>query len=229
MTSDTPLSRPTPIRIILIEDNHEYRRAISIALSRTDNYQLIAKYGTAEQALRELQNNHQLNNIDIILLDLNLPNLSGIDSIEWIRQYAPNTRIIILTQSDRKEDVIAAIKKGATGYLLKSSNIRQIKDAINTALEGGASLDGKITHHLMDQILEFSPSLVVHEDLSERELQVLQLLSQGDTKKEIGDSLNISPHTVATHVKNIYIKLGVLNGPAAISKAYEAGILPLKK
>ncbi len=226
MTIDNP--QTTPAKVILIEDNHEYRKAVTIALERIKQIELVAKYGTAEEALREIQNNPLLQSLDVVLLDLNLPNLTGLESIPWIRKYAPQAKIIILTQSEKKADVLSALQIGASGYLLKSSNIRQIKEAITTAIKGGASFDGKISNHILAQLQENPPKVILNEELSERELQVLQQLSQGSTKKEIAKALKISPHTVASHVKHIYEKLAVLNGPAAISKAYEAGILPLE-
>ena len=109
------------VRIILIEDNPEYRRAISMTMERSDGYELVGKFGSAEQALAVLQKPDAEADIDIVLLDLGLPKMQGLESMGWIEKYAPAAKIVVLTQSDKRADVIEAIRKGASGYLPKSS------------------------------------------------------------------------------------------------------------
>lgn len=162
----------------------------------------------------------------IVLLDLNLPGLSGIDALPWFKKYAPETRVIILTQSNREADVLAAISSGAAGYLLKSSTRDQIIDAIRLVVQGGAPIDPRIASYIL-QTLRGKPKKAEEERaLSEREVEILILLGEGLVKKEIAQKLKISAHTVDNHIRHIYEKLHVPNAPAAVSKAYKTGILP---
>ncbi len=212
------------INIILIEDNPEYRRAIRLGLDRVREISLVAQFGNAEQALRALQTDIQLASSDVVLLDLNLPKLSGLNTIEWVQKYAPSLKILVLTQSYDKQNVLTALERGASGYLLKSSTIKQIRDGILQVIEGDLPLDAKVTGHVIANMHKTIPS--TNALLTTRELEILELLSRGKIKKEIAGSLKISEHTVITHVRHIYDKFEVINAPSAISKAYEMGILP---
>ena len=134
--------------------------------------------------------------------------------------------IIILSQSDKEADVLRAITKGAAGYLLKSATIRQIKEGIRNVIAGDAPLDAGVAKYIM-QALKDTPVLEEPgKALSPRELEILSMLGDGLVKKEIADQLDITYGTVATHVRNIYEKLNVINAPSAITKAYRSGILP---
>ncbi|MDG1358622.1 MAG: response regulator transcription factor [Akkermansiaceae bacterium] len=217
------------IKIILIEDNPEYRRAISMTMERSKGYELVGKFGSAEQALAELQRPDAVNDIDIILLDLGLPKMQGLESMSWIEQYAPHAKIVVLTQSDKRADVIEAIQLGASGYLLKSASMQEIRDAISTVVQGGAILDPSIAKYLLDQIQNSGSCSLSGSQLSARELEVLEHISRGLLRKEIARALTITENTVVTHIRHIYDKLSVSNAPAAVRKAYESGILPIKE
>ena len=116
-----------PIHIALIEDHPEYREVIELALAKEADLVLTDQFGTAEMALRKIEAHKITQKPDVVLLDLNLPGMSGLDAITWLKKYSPKTKIIILSQSDREADVYQAIQHGASGYLLKSSTIGQIK------------------------------------------------------------------------------------------------------
>lgn len=219
----------TPVRIMLVEDQAAYREVISLALKRETTMELTRQFGTAEFALRALQHPKEQDAPDLILLDLNLPGMSGIEAIPWINQYAPDTKIIILTQSDAEADVLQAIRAGVSGYLLKSASPAQITDSIRTVMDGGAPLDAGVAGFILDTLQGKLPKTEPEAALSERELEILTLLANGLSKKEIANQLGISAYTVVYHVKHIYEKLEAVNAPAAISKAYEHGILPRKK
>jgi two-component system, NarL family, nitrate/nitrite response regulator NarL len=215
-----------PITIMLVEDNPEYRNVISLALKKDTELSLLCSAGTAERALSYIQGLAVSGHPSLILLDLNLPGMSGLDSMPVFQQQAPNTKIIILTQSDRESDVLTAIRRGAAGYLLKSSTISQIKQGIHTVMEGGASLDTKMAKYILAFFHSQSLKSSVKQPLTERELEVLAMLGEGKVKKEIAEKLNVSFFTVASHIRTIYEKLNVTNAPAAITKAYKAGLLP---
>jgi DNA-binding NarL/FixJ family response regulator len=215
-----------PINIMLIEDHAGYREVITRALKREEDMELIHQFGTAEIALRNLQNAALKESPDVILLDLHLPGMSGLDTIPWIKKYAPHTKIIILTQSDKQADVLSAISQGATGYLLKSATVKQITDGIRTVANGGASLDSGMAMYILNTLESRPPKDELTKNLSGRELEILALLSDGLLKKQIADQLDISITTVAYHVKHIYEKLEVPNAPAAVAKAFKSGLFP---
>lgn len=214
------------IKLMLVEDNPEYREVINFALKRYDHIELSGQFGTAEIALRSFQDMSQRIVPDVILLDLRLPGLDGLESLPYFRKAAPDARVIILTQSDNEADVLQAISKGASGYLLKSSSMEEIADGIQTVMEGGASLDAGVARFIINTLQAKLPRKEIEVVLTERELQTLTLLSEGLVKKEIAERLNISVTTVATHVSHIYEKFEVQNAPAAITRAFKLGILP---
>lgn len=235
-----------PVKVIIVEDNPEYRNVLKMAFEFDSGIELVGIYGSAEHALRALEPKSQkASQPDILLLDLNLPEMSGLDAMKWFKDYVPHAPIIALTQSDAESDVLTAIQNGATGYLLKSSTIPQIKNAIHTVASGGAQLDRKVARYILDQVnarptadarsavdtakRKSQSASDTENSLSKRELEVLELLAEGLVKKEIADKLSISYFTVSAHIRHIYDKLDVLNAPAAVSVSYQSGILPIKK
>lgn len=213
----------TPIHVMLVEDNPGYREVIELTLADTSDLHLNTVCGTAEAALQALQDTPE--KPQIILLDINLPGVSGINAISQIKQLSPETQIIMLTQSHHEADVVKAIQNGATGYLLKSASIEEIIQGIQTVADGGSSLDASVAKYIVDALHAPSSTAAVPIQLSQRESEILTLLSEGLVKKQIADQLGIGTHTVGDHVKQIYRKLNVPNAPAAVSKAYRSGIL----
>lgn len=216
------------IRIAVVEDHPEYRETIELALGGVDDLELLTTFGTAERALKHYEKEGS-DSPEVLLLDLMLPGVSGLSALAGFKALLPNTRIIILTQSDNEADVIRAISLGASGYLLKSSTVRQIIDSIRSAHSGGMPLDPDVARYIINTMRD---KLSVKEQqnlLSSRESEVLELLAQGRVQKEIAEELGISPTTVITHVGHIYEKLDVKNAPAAVAKAFGLGILPSRE
>ncbi|VGO13153.1 Oxygen regulatory protein NreC [Pontiella desulfatans] len=212
------------IKVMLVEDHAGYREVITRALKNQDAMELISQFGTAEIALRSLQDMSTRNEPDIILLDLNLPGISGLEAQPFFAATLPDTQIIILTQSDKKAEILQAIQQGAKGYLLKSSTAKQIREGIETVMEGGASLDPGIARFILGTMGGPKPKASLEKNLSVRELQVLELLADGLVKKEIASTLKVSVTTVADHVRHIYEKLEVQNAPAAVHRAHRLGL-----
>ena len=213
-------------KVMLVEDHPEYRDVIDLALKDEPDIELISQVGSSERALQILQNPLDDNLPDLILLDLNLPGKSGLEALPLLRSCCPNAKVVVLTQSNNESDVLQAVQAGATGYLLKSSTVNQIVEAIRTVAEGGALLGSGVAKYILTTLQSRLPTDELHDALSERELEILNLLGEGHLKKEIASQLGISITTVATYIRRIYYKLDVQNAPAAINKAYRAGILP---
>ncbi|KRP35641.1 MAG: LuxR family transcriptional regulator [Opitutaceae bacterium BACL24 MAG-120322-bin51] len=211
------------IQIMLVEDHPDYREVIELSLLDEPDMQMISKFGAAEVALRSLEDRSTLTKPDVILLDINLPGMSGIKAIPWIKKYSPTTKVIMLTQSDMEADVVQAIQSGAAGYLLKSASIEEITQGIRTVMANGASLDASVARYLVLAMRE-QPTVENEVALTNREMEILSMLAEGLVKKQIADQLSIGIHTVAEHVKRIYTKLEVQNAPSAIHKAHHLGI-----
>ncbi len=212
------------IRIMVIEDNVDYRTVIALAIDDAIDMELTGLFGTTEIALRTLETITESEQPNILLLDLRLPGMSGIDALPLIHAASPKTRIIILSQSDTPGDIVQAISAGVSGYLLKSSRLKEITEAIRTVSQGGGSLDKNVAQFILEKMTK--KELLQIDTLTERESEILAMLSEGLVKKEIATQLDIGYSTVDTHVSHIYKKLGVSNAPAAVSKAYKSGILP---
>lgn len=212
------------IRIVLVEDHPEYREVIGLALEKEQDMDLVRQFGTAEMALRSLQDNQGRHAPDIVLLDLNLPGMGGLDALPLLAAAIPKAKIIILTQSNKEADVLRAITLGASGYLLKGSSRKQITEGIRTVMDGGATLDAGVARFVLTTLQGRLPKEQTGPQLSKRELDVLALLAEGLAHKEIATRLDISNTTVVTHINHIYEKLNVPNAPAAINKAHRFGL-----
>jgi len=207
---------------MLVEDSADYRKVIERSLKHAPSIELVNQFGTAEIAL---QNLHKKPHPDIILLDLRLPGISGIEAIPEFLQCFPSVKIIMLTQSDKESDVLKSMTTGASGYLLKSSTSEQIITGIETVMDGGASLDGRIAQYLLQSLKTNTPTKEPEKALSKREVEILHLMADGLSRKEIAHRFEIGITSVVTYINRIYIKLEVPNAPAAVKKAFTTGIL----
>lgn len=208
---------------MLIEDSVEYRRILCLALDDLPDMRLAGQFGTTEVALRSLAALPVEEVPDVILLDLRLPGLGGIDAIPRIHAVAPAARIIVLSQSEASEDIFRAISAGVSGYLLKSASLTEIAAGIRSVAAGEASLDSHVARHILDTLRTRSQAPAI--SLTDREREILSLLAEGLVKKEIAKRLGIAYGTVDTHVSRLYAKLNVANAPAAVSRGYEHGLL----
>ncbi|OVE76408.1 hypothetical protein BVX97_01080 [bacterium E08(2017)] len=214
-----------PVRVMLIEDSEDYRRVIACLLYQKSDIEVSREFGTSEIAIRTLQEMKPENKPDIILLDLNLPGLSGLDSIHELLQHAPESKIIILTQSDKEEDVLRGIQLGASGYILKSADLNMLIDGIHSVHSGGAIIDPSLAKFILVQLNDRLPDVESGATLTRREMEVLELVAEGLSQRKIASQLGISAFTVNEYVRNIYGKLDAQNAPSAVSKAYVSGVL----
>jgi DNA-binding NarL/FixJ family response regulator len=216
---------PTIIRTMLVEDNRDYRYVIEHALEVEPDIELVSQFSTPEIALRSLEDHKTRKVADLILLDLRLPGMDGLEALPWFQKALPDAKVIILTQSDAEADILKAIKLGAAGYLLKSTRADQLIDGIRNVMSGGASLESGVARLIIETLQTKLPDSEPEELLSKREFEILTLLAEGLVKKKICEQLNLSYSTVDTHVAHIYNKLNASNAPAAVNRAYKLGLL----
>lgn len=216
-------AKPQPIRVMLIEDSVEYRRIVCLALDDTSDIRLSAQYGTTEVAIRSLASLASDDMPDVILLDIRLPGMGGLEAIPKLHSVAPAAKIVVLSQSDSRADILRAVTAGVSGYLLKSATLEEIADGIRTVAAGEASLDKHVARQILESLRVRNHQITEH--LTDRELEILAFLAEGLVKKEIAKRLGIGYATVDTHVSHIYAKLNVANAPAAVSRAYQRGLL----
>jgi len=207
--------------IWLIEDNAHFRRTMQWLVNRTAGMKCTHAFETCEEALIKLE--HEVMP-ELILLDINLPGMNGIQGIEKIKSISPETHIVILTVYDDNEKVFDALCAGASGYLLKDSSPEKIIISIDEALAGGAPMSMKIAHKVLEIFSQLKPKKSDYR-LTAREKELLQLMTSGMTRQQIADKLFISFHTVTTHLKNIYSKLHVNSKSGAVSKVHKENIL----
>lgn len=177
---------------------------------------------SCEDALGEMKNSEL--DPQIILLDIGLPGMSGIDGIPLLKSIAPSAKIIMLTIQDDNESIFNAICNGASGYLLKDSSSDKILSAIKEVLNGGAPMNASIAFKVLEMFKNFIPEKKDY-NLSLREIEILHLLVEGLPKKLIADKLSISYHTVDSHLRKIYEKLKVHSASSAVAKALKENLI----
>ena len=197
----------------LIEDTDHYRTAIAALLSLSADVQLAGSWRDAETALKEAPDILP----DVILTDLQLPGLDGIECIRRLRRDCPNIQFLVLTAFGEDEKIFEALKAGASGYLLKSSPPEVIITAIKEIHNGGSPMSRGIARRIIQHFHQ-PLSENGHPLFTEREKQVLELMSQGKLVKEIAAGLQVTTHAIKKHVKNIYQKMQVQNKVEAVMK-----------
>lgn len=209
------------INIWVVEDNLQYRKSLVGLIDATEGMRCEKSFISAEEAIVCLSKGFKP---EVILLDIGLPGMNGIEGIEKFKHISPSTLIVILTIYDDNDKVFDAICAGASGYLLKDSSPEKIIDAIKEVLAGGAPMNMKIAHKVLDLFAQFKKKKSDY-GLTDREKEILHLMVDGLTKQQIADRLFLSFHTVNTHLKNIYTKLHVNSISGAVSKVYKENIL----
>ncbi len=214
-------ANPRPV-IWLIEDHADSRRVLSRVLNRSATLTCPCAFGSCEEALAALKSKPPP---DVILLDIGLPGMNGIEGIPRIKALAPATHILILTVFDDQEKVFDAICAGASGYLLKNTDEEAIASAVREVLEGGSPINPRVARLVLNMFASRAAPSKHEYGLSSREREVLELMVQGLIKKEIADKLSLSYHTVDHHLRSIYGKLQVHTRGGAVAKAVAEGIL----
>ncbi len=204
------------INVAIIEDEKEIRESLQQLFKNSEDYICENVYSNAEEAIQHLPNS----NVNVALTDINLPGKSGIECIEILKPKCPTINFLICTSFEDTDNVFKALKAGAIGYLVKTIQPSKLLDAITEAHHGGSPMSSHIARKVVLSFNEVTENKEL-EKLSNREKEILNLLSKGLRYKEIADLLFVSNETVRTHIRNIYEKLQVNSRTEALNKIYK--------
>ena len=208
------------IRVAILDDDQEFREILSMVLNNSDGYKCVATYRSCDEALKKIDADLP----DILLLDIEMPGKSGIESLKEITAAFPTVKVMMLTVYSDSEKIFQSLRGGAVGYLLKKSPTEKLLEAILEAEEGGAPFSGEVAKKVLQYFQAPAPQSSL-SFLSEREKQVLDALIDGHSTKAISEKLFVSTHTVRFHLHNIYNKLHVNSRAEAVAKAIKTGIV----
>lgn len=220
-----------PVRVMVVDDHTLFRCGIAAVLAGEENLEVV---GEASGGVEAIEKAKQIVP-DVILMDLNMPECSGLEATQALQTEMPQVNILVLTVSDKESDLFAAVKFGARGYILKNTEPDELIHAIFHIAQGGVIVSPLMATKLLTEFkdlragVERGPAEEAGSGLSPREGEVLQLLAQGATNKEIGDSLFISENTVKTHLRNIMEKLHLANRSQAAAYAVQKGLVRYKE
>jgi DNA-binding NarL/FixJ family response regulator len=204
------------INVAIIEDSREIREGLAVLINGSEGFQCTATYSNAEDALSDLLSK----NPDVVLMDINLPRMSGIECTRQLKQRQPDLSIMVLTVYDDDEKIFESLKAGARGYILKKTPPAGLLEAILDLYGGGSPMSSRIARRVVQTFQGPEVSSKEKGSLSGRESEVLAYLAKGYRYKEIAETLFISVETVRTHLRNIYEKLQVRSRSEAVLKAF---------
>ena len=207
------------VSIIIFEDNDKLRESLCMLLNGLAEFKIVGEYSSCVEASIVTR----LYRPDVVLMDIDMPGDSGVTGVRMVKEANPGTAVIMYTVFEDDEKLFECLCNGANGYLLKKTPPARLIEAIYEVAEGGSPMSPSIARKVLDSFQKGKPENKYA--LSQREMQVLQLLINGHSTKIIADQLNISFHTARSHLKNIYIKLHVNCGKEAIAKALSEHIL----
>jgi DNA-binding NarL/FixJ family response regulator len=222
-------AQPEPVRVLLADDQRLVRESLGTMLGLLPGIELVASAADGEEAL-VLTDEH---NPDVVLMDLRMPRLDGIEATRQLHERRPDVRVIALTTYADDESVLGALRAGARGYLTKDASSEDIRRAILTVAAGEAALDPSVQHHVVDALwgeperpVDPDPTAgsSLPDDLTPREIEVLALIAEGLTNAEIAERLFVSPTTVKSHINHLFTKAGLRDRTQAVNYAYRTGI-----
>jgi DNA-binding NarL/FixJ family response regulator len=208
------LQHVMPITVSIVEDDRRVRESLSVLINGAENTRCVSVYPNAEEALDQIADKKP----DVVLMDINLPGMSGIECVRKLKAQMPKVQILMLTMYEDDEKVFQSLVAGASGYLVKRTSPSELLNAIQEVHSGASPMSGKIARTVVQYFQRQQGMAAQEEPLSKREQEILNLLAKGYRYKEIADSLSISFETVRTHLKNIYDKLHVHSRTEAVVK-----------
>ena len=205
----------SPIRILIVDDHPVVRQGVAGLVGGDPNMRVVGEASNGREAIQQFREHHP----DVVLMDLQMPEMNGLDALMAIRDEAPEARIIVLTTYAGDAQVLRAIKAGARGYLLKSALHRELLETIRAVHAGKKSLSAEVSYELAEHATD--------DALTPAEIRVLRLIAEGNANKEIADQLSIREETVKSRVKNILSKLGAKDRTHAAMIGLKRGIIEL--
>lgn len=209
------------IKIAIIEDQREVREGLAILINGTTGFHCAGNYRTMEEALRLIANELP----DVILTDLGLPGMNGIEGIKILKQRHPEIPIVALTVYDDDVEIFDALCAGASGYLLKDTQPARLLECLREVTDGGAPMSPEVARRVIDLFREFRPPERANHNLTPAEIELLKLLVEGHNYKTAASELGVSINTVSFHLRNIYEKLQVHSKSEAVAKALRQHIV----
>jgi DNA-binding NarL/FixJ family response regulator len=207
------------IKVAIVEDNEVIRTGLMMMINYSSELVCNQTYGSAEEALKGIP----VLSADVVLMDIDLPCMNGIECIKKLKEICTQTQFMMLTVFEDEDKIFRSLKAGASGYMLKKTSSTRLVEAIKEVFNGGSPMNAQIARKVVTsfQQVEKKMNQQSTEGLSKRELELLELLSKGFRYKEIAEKLFISVDTVRTHIRNIYVKLHVNSKTEAINKAFD--------
>ena len=217
------------IRVLIVDDHALFRRGLMLVLESEDGIEVVGEADDGEDAIAKAE---QLAP-DVVLMDVRMPRISGIEATRRLSEMLPTTKIIMLTVSDEEDDLYEAIKAGATGYLLKEISIEEVADAVRAVVQGQTLISPSMASKLIAEFTNLAKRATDRQQvpaprLTERELDVLRLVAQGITNREIAEQLFIAENTVKNHVRNILEKLHLHSRMEAVLYAVREKLFELE-
>ncbi len=223
--SAEPVAGPT-IRVLIVDDQALFRRGLSVVLSATADIQVVGEAADGEEAVAKVEELMP----DVVLMDVRMPRLGGIEATRHIHRLLPATKVLMLTVSDQEEDLYESVKAGASGYLLKEIGIEEVAETVRAVVQGHSPVSPSMTSKLLAEFNALSRRATERDEtpppgLTDREMQVLRLMAQSKSNKDIALALYISENTVKNHVRNILEKLHLHSRMEAVTYAWRKRIL----
>jgi len=210
-----------PLRVLVVDDHRLVREGLISLLRLNPEIEVVGEASGGDEAVGKARSLKP----DVVLMDISMPGMNGITATRLIKKDLPETKVIMLTMLDQEGYVYEAVKAGATGYLLKNTGLEELVKAIKEVHRGGATLHPEAQAQLLKEYVYLAQSNRETYGLSDRELEILQLVGDGLSNKEIADRLFISIQTVKTHITHIFEKLGVKDRTEAVATALRRGLI----
>jgi DNA-binding NarL/FixJ family response regulator len=205
------------IRVCIFEDSKNFREGLHKLFEGTEGFEMVGAFSNCDHLIKNLKQAQP----DVVLMDVKMPGISGIEAIKLIRVHLPSIKVVIQTVFEADDKIIAAITAGASGYLLKSSPPQKFIEAVEEAFHGGAPMTGSVAAKVLTLFQSQFSGFRIENDLTSREKEVLQKLVHGKSYKMIAAELFVTYETVRFHMKNIYSKLHVTSMTEAVAKAIQ--------